>query len=83
MQGTNLIRILQENKTESNNSSRAAHCWAAEAMATTGDKALLLLLPRQGGAAVVGAPNNAPLEGRTAAAAMRDMAATFSLRPGF
>jgi len=50
-------------------------------MATTGDKALLLLLPRQGGATAAGAPNNAPQEGRTAAAAMRDMAATFSLQP--
>lgn len=52
-------------------------------MATTGDKALLLLLLHvQGGvvtAAAVGAPN-APQEGRTAAAAItRDMTATFNL----
>ena len=52
--------------------------WAAEAMATTEEKALLLLTG-QGGVAAAGQPK-APQE-RNAAAAIGDMpAATFNLR---
>lgn len=56
--------------------------WAAEAMAITGDKALLLLGQEDAAAATVavGAPNIATWEeGRAAAAAMRDMDAAFNL----
>jgi hypothetical protein len=55
--------------------------WAAEAMATTEEKALqpLLLLTRQGGVAAAAGQQKGPQEGNTAAA-MGDMAVTSDLR---